>query len=91
MRKFINKTADKITAGMNIGENVFSDTPLIEFTGKEKLRLENHKGIVRYSEAEIMVNTSLGTMVIDGEKMDILSLYDEELVIKGEIYGVRYL
>ncbi len=91
MKNAFERTKKIITQSMNIGENVLMDSPLIEFEGKKSLRIENHKGIVKYTSEEIMINTTLGTAVISGEGMSIFSLIKEEVIIKGIIYGVRYM
>ncbi len=91
MKNFFDRSKEIISSSMGLGENVLMGHPLVEFEGRSKVRIENHKGIVKYSQNEIIVNTILGSVIISGTNMNILGLLEYELVIKGDIESVRYL
>lgn len=91
MKKIIRKSKEFVTESMKLPEGILLSHPVVEIEGKSRVIIENHTGIVKYSPGEIIVNTSLGSVFISGEKMFIQSLIADEIIIKGVILGVRYL
>ncbi|MBR6801545.1 MAG: YabP/YqfC family sporulation protein [Eubacteriaceae bacterium] len=91
MKNLFDRSKRFISENMNIPATVAFSHPMIEIDGRQRVRIESHKGIVKYSESEIIVNTLTGTVVISGDGMNIHSLLDDEMMIKGRIDGVRYI
>ena len=69
---------------------VISNVPRITLTGHERLHVEQHKGLIDYSQEHIVLRTSCGLMHIDGAGMRF-SLYSAtEALILGRIDSVSF-
>ena len=64
----------------------------IELSGRESLTVSGVEDVERFDETEIVMNTSLGVLVVTGDSLHIgkLSLDGGELHVDGRIDGVNY-
>ena len=49
---------------LEIPEEIVLNLPLITMTGRERLVVENYKGVIEYDEKQIRLNTSIGILKI---------------------------
>jgi len=71
--------------------NTLQKVPLLEIAGQSRVLLENHLGVLGYSPNEIQVKVSFGRIKVDGDKMELIQMNREQLVIKGMIYSVQLI
>ncbi|MBE6039288.1 MAG: hypothetical protein E7218_08880 [Anaerofustis stercorihominis] len=90
-KKFTDRSKELITQSFDLETNVIMGHPSIEINGINKIRIENHKGIVKYTPENILVNTVLAAIDISGKNLHIVSLMSDEIIIHGEINGVKYI
>ncbi|MCL1803565.1 MAG: sporulation protein YqfC [Eubacteriaceae bacterium] len=91
MGKLSEGAKEKLSERLSLPTSAIIGDPLIELTGSNQLRIENHKGIVKYAGNETKVNTSLGTLLVTGTSLVIKSMIPEEIVISGTIEKIEYL
>ena len=65
--------------------------PLITLVGNEKIVIENTKGVAKYEDEKIRVNTSVGMAEIEGKNMEIKVLNDCSIIAEGKIEILRFL
>lgn len=65
--------------------------PCVTLTGRETLRLENHRGLVGFSAEEISMNAGRYIIRIRGSGLELRDMTDLEAIITGRIYSVEYL
>ena len=75
-------------AALEIPADVVGDAPRLTLLGKELLTVENHKGIMKYTQNEIILNSVLGRIEITGRDLELRSILPEELQIGGCIEGI---
>ena len=63
--------------------------PVAEIWGTGRVVVENHEGILAYNRKEILVKTAYGQMKIIGQKLELTSMTDAQLIITGKIEGVH--
>ena len=69
---------------------VTSNVPCITLTGRERLHVEQHRGLVDYEQDHIVLRTVVGLMRIAGAGM-VFRLYNaQEAVIVGRIDSVSF-
>ena len=73
---------------LDIPADVISGVPRLLLLGNELLTVENHKGIVKYTQNEIALNSLLGMIEITGQGLELRSILPEELRINGRIEGI---
>lgn len=62
---------------------------LVEIWGTERILIENHLGILQYSDEMILVRINSGTLEITGENLCIQQITKIQLVIFGQLEGIR--
>ncbi len=76
---------------LELPKEVLLDLPLFTMMGREEITIENHKGILSYSEESIRIGTKVGVCAISGKDLHLKQLSGELLVICGTIVGVTFL
>jgi sporulation protein YqfC len=76
---------------MELPADVLMDLPRITLVGQIHIYIENHKGLLAFSDTEIRVLLKQGQMLIRGEGLVIKVILPEELVLEGKINQVLYL
>ena len=75
----------KVLARMKTYSGALSKISLVELTGNKRVLIENHSGILAYSLEEIQVKVSYGKLIIKGQKLQLLQMNGDQLVINGKI------
>ncbi len=81
--KFINM--------LDIPEEVVFNTPLVTILGNNEVSIENYKGIIEYGDEKIRINSSIGQIKIEGEKLSLKQIATEKIIIVGCIYNIGYI
>ena len=68
---------------------VTGNVPRIELTGHERLRVEQHRGLLAYAPEEIVLRTAAGTLRITGTGLRFLTYTAGEALITGEVTAVE--
>ena len=71
--------------------DVVAGLPRLEMVGSRQLYVEQHTGILSYSEEQIDVNTSAGVLRVTGEGLTLVAMTAEELRIGGRIAAVEWV
>jgi len=74
---------------LEIPQDVALNLPRITMVGNLQLIIENHKGIVEYTEKKIRVLVTRGYLEINGENLILRNIYSDEIMINGEIAGIK--
>ncbi len=85
MDKFKNLKSNISTKLNRSNFEVIGGIPLITQIGSKKIIVENYKSVVGFLEYEVKINTTIGTLKIYGEKMTMIEMTAETIIIKGEI------
>lgn len=67
------------------------DLPKITLLGRNEMTIENHRGMIECSTTRMRVNLARGYLEIQGENLQIRSLYADEVQFIGQIGQVRFL
>lgn len=59
--------------------------PLAELTGEERLLIENHSGVTKYSVEQICVAVSYGQLSVSGNCLQLACVTKDRLLITGKI------
>ena len=80
---------NRIAVQTDLNTEVMPRQSLIEIYGNNRLLIENHKGILEYSNEEIVVRLKFGLVRITGERLTIALMNKCRLVICGSIGSVH--
>ena len=86
----MGKRLSKITAFLEMPEEIISDKPRITILGFNELVIENYKNILEYDEIFIKVNTYIGAINISGVNLKLIQLNKEDIMVTGKIDSLDF-
>ncbi len=82
---------EKMSEILELPREIVLDVPKIILVGNNDLSIENYKGIIEYSDSLIRINTNEYIIKIQGQQLEIRTITDEEIIIKGLITTVDFI
>lgn len=70
---------------LEIPIEVSTNTPKITLIGFGQLMIENYMGVIEYEEYLVKINTAIGIIIIEGNKMNLNQINENDVLIGGEI------
>ena len=80
--------AGRITGALGVPPEVAFDLPKTTLIGNERLQIQNHRGVVEYTSRRIRVRSREGEIVVTGTRLRIGSIFQDEMVIEGNIMHI---
>ncbi|NLG86210.1 MAG: sporulation protein YqfC [Firmicutes bacterium] len=79
----------KVAEFLEIPQDIVLDLSRITLVGNIEVTLENHRGIIEYSSDRLRLALPQGELIISGEELILVSLAQEEIVIRGRIKSLE--
>lgn len=70
---------------------LYDGRPRVDLQGDRRVVIENHRGMVEYSDTCMRVSVRGGLVRVTGLDLELLVMNHDELVIGGRIAGVELL
>ena len=77
----MGRRLNKLTALLEMPEEVMTDKPKITVMGFEEVAIENYKNILEYDEIFIKVNTYLGVINISGIGLKLIQMNIDDIMV----------
>ncbi|ADG83264.1 sporulation protein YqfC [Thermincola ferriacetica] len=74
---------------LDIPKDVLLDLPKIIMVGNFQVIIENHKGILEYTDTLVRINTSIGEYAITGTDLSLRSILPDEISVEGKIDDIK--
>ncbi|RAU99247.1 sporulation protein YqfC [Paenibacillus sp. YN15] len=88
----IRKKFDQWTAGiLDVPEDIAQDIPRLIMIGNVRLQIENHRGVLHFSEERLLLTLSRGSLEILGSNLSIRTIMAEEVLVEGVIRELKYI
>lgn len=84
------KLREKISNTFELPKDIVLDVSKVIIIGTGQVTIENHKGIVEYSEKLIRINTGNGVMKLCGRNLTIKTILQEEITVTGELSNIEF-
>ena len=84
MARFLEKLARRT----DLPADIVAGTIKVALTGTEQVLVENHRGILAYTDGLVEVNGRGVLLRIRGEKLLLRAMDGEMLLVTGKIFGV---
>lgn len=81
----IKNTRNKIERMLELPIEVTTNIPKITITKFDQIMIENYMGIIEYEEYLVKINTSIGIIIMEGNKMNLNQINENDILISGEI------
>ncbi|MGM0853183.1 MAG: sporulation protein YqfC [Bacillota bacterium] len=80
-----------MTQKMDLPEDVMMDLPRVTMIGQIHIYIENHRGLLTFTDREVRLLLKQGQLLIKGEQFVIKMILPEEILLQGKIVEVIYL
>ena len=77
--------------GSPLAEDLAGGLPRIELTGNSRLLIEEHRGILEYTDRVLKAALRQGTVRVTGEGLQLTALTLREVAVSGRIRSVELL
>lgn len=89
--KMIDRLRKWMTNKMELPPDVLMDLPRVTIIGQIHIYIENHKGLLAFSDRELRLMLKQGQLLIKGKSFVIKTILPEEILLEGRIEEVLYL
>ena len=87
----LGKRLRKLTAQfLDLPKDVVFDIPRMTMIGNMQLYIENHRGVMEFSDKLLKLRLTSGYVEITGQDLVIRAILTEEVFIEGIINNVAY-
>lgn len=90
MDKKVDSLKSHISDILELPKDIILDLPRITMISNIQINVENHKGILEYSDNLVKIKAKYGFIKIEGLDIFIKSIVNEEIVISGKIHKVEF-
>ena len=74
----------------DLPQEVILDLPLISIVGNLNLKVENHRGIIKYTPELVEIKIKRGQLIIEGRQLNIEQIKKEKVVVVGKIDNLSF-
>ncbi|KHD85198.1 sporulation protein YqfC [Heyndrickxia ginsengihumi] len=80
-----------LTNKMELPQDVMMDLPRITMIGQIHIYIENHRGLLSFTDRELRLLLKNGQLLVKGQSFVIKTILPEEILLEGKIDEVMYL
>lgn len=92
MQSFLGDKVRQLTSDLfDVPQDVALNVPRITMIGAMKVYIENHQGVVHFSDEELRLKIHHGELRILGGHLKIRAIYAEEVLIEGRITSLSFV
>ena len=89
--KKLEQMKNWLTKQIDLPVDVLMDLPRITLVGQVHIYIENHRGLLVFSDKEVRLLLKHGQLLIKGQSFVIKTILPEELLLEGVIEQVTFL
>jgi sporulation protein YqfC len=91
MRRLTRKWNQLTAKILDLPQDVVQDLPRITMIGNVQLYVENHRGVLHFSNEHLKLELTKGKLEVFGKNLVIRAILSEEVFIEGVIDDVKYI
>ncbi|MDY3972311.1 MAG: sporulation protein YqfC [Hominilimicola sp.] len=84
------RISERAADAWGVPKDVIMNIPRLTISGDKEIYIENHKGILEYTDTEIRISTAMGIVRVCGKNLVIDRIRLEDIVISGCFSRVEY-
>ncbi|MBT2602477.1 sporulation protein YqfC [Peribacillus frigoritolerans] len=85
------KVKQLMTKTMDLPQDVMMDLPRITMIGQLHIYIENHRGLLAFTDSEVRLMLKNGQLLIKGNAFVIKTILPEEIMLEGKIDKVYFI
>ncbi|MFB6465765.1 sporulation protein YqfC [Cytobacillus sp. Hz8] len=90
-KKWGQRVRNWMTKQMDLPQDVMMDLPRITMIGQIHIYIENHRGLIAFSDKELRLLLKQGQLLIKGKTFVIKTILPDEILLEGKIDQVLFL
>lgn len=90
-KKWSKKIKKWMTTKMELPADIMMDLPRVTMVGQLHIYIENHKGLLVFTDNELRLLLKQGQLLIKGKSFVLKTMLPEEILLEGTIEEVHYL
>ncbi|SDQ48882.1 sporulation protein YqfC [Virgibacillus subterraneus] len=91
MKKWQQRIGPWLMNHLALPTDVMLELPRITMIGQIHVYIENHKGLIVYSDTELKLKTNKGYIQISGSSFVLKMMLPEEILLEGLITEVKFI
>ncbi|SET61399.1 sporulation protein YqfC [Oceanobacillus limi] len=91
MKKMHQRVRPWLIKNFALPSDVVLELPRITIIGQLHVYIENHKGLVVFTDEELKLKTTKGYIQIKGSSFVIKMMLPEEILLEGKISDVKFI
>ncbi|WP_096188354.1 sporulation protein YqfC [Evansella halocellulosilytica] len=91
MKKFQRVIRQWMTKNMDLPADVMMDLPRVTMIGHFHIYIENHRGLIRFTNDELRLRLTEGELLIKGKSFVIKNILPEEILLEGVVDDVKFI
>jgi sporulation protein YqfC len=88
LRKKLNEWTSQV---IDLPPDVTLDLPRLTLIGNRRIVIENHRGLVHFSDAQLKLAINNGVLELLGNELIIRTISADEISIEGRIDELKYI
>jgi sporulation protein YqfC len=82
----------RLAAGvLDLPQDVVLEVPRITMIGHLQMYIENHRGVLHFSDKELRLLLTRGQLIVAGEQLVIRAILPEEVLLEGRVSNVKFV
>ncbi len=90
-KTWVGRVRSWMAKNMDLPQDVMMDLPRITMIGQIHIYIENHRGLLSFSDKELRLLLKQGQLLIKGKSFVIKTILPEEILLEGKIDQVIYI
>ncbi|MRH43085.1 sporulation protein YqfC [Aquibacillus halophilus] len=91
MNKWQLRIGNWLAEHLELPSDVILELPRITTIGQLHAYIENHKGLVLFSDTELRLKMDYGYLRISGENFVLKLMLPEEILLEGKIVEIKFV
>ncbi|QDX93291.1 sporulation protein YqfC [Brevibacillus laterosporus] len=91
MKKWSRRLRRMAVGVLDLPQDVVLEVPRITMIGHLQMYIENHRGVLQFSENELRLLLTNGQLLVIGEQLVIRAILKEEVLLEGRIGKVTFI
>lgn len=91
MKKWYHRLRPWLIKYTSLPSDIILELPKITIIGQIHIYIENHQGLVTFTDTELKLNNHKGYIQIIGSSFVIKMMYPKEILLEGTIQEVNFL
>lgn len=91
MKKWSRRLRQMAVGVLDLPQDVVLEVPRITMIGHLQMYIENHRGVLQFSENELRLLLTNGQLLVIGEQLVIRAILKEEVLLEGRIGKVTFI